>query len=137
MNLYPTLPMQAAQPQPGSSLSFYAMMIGIMLIWWFLYFRPRDQREKSHEEALKAAKKGDLVVTSGGLHGKVVAVADDLFSIEVGTVKGGGAVRVQVSKNRIESVMSPEQALAAKNKDADDSKGEKSGKDQGAKKGGS
>lgn len=102
MNFYPTLPLQAASAQ-GGSIPFFMPMILIGLIFYFLVIRPQNKKQGAHDAALKTAGKGDLVVTRGGLHGKVVAVDDDTFVIEVGTVKGS-ALKLTVDQKSIEKL---------------------------------
>jgi preprotein translocase YajC subunit len=102
MNFYPVLAMQAA-PAQGGSISFFVPMILIGLIFYFLVIRPQNKTQRDHEGALSTAGKGDLVVTRGGLHGKVVSVDSDTFQVEIGTVKGS-ALKVTVEKKSIEKL---------------------------------
>ncbi len=107
MNLFPSVPLQAASPQGGSGMSFYLMLAVLGLIWFFLVIRPQQQRQKKHESSLGAAEKGDHVVTSGGLHGKIAGVGDSDFMVEIASLKGGGSVRVKIDKKHIERVTKP------------------------------
>jgi preprotein translocase subunit YajC len=102
MNFYPMLPLQAASAQ-GGSIPFFLPMILIGLIFYFLVIRPQNKKQGDHESALKTAGKGDLVVTRGGLHGKVSSVVDDTFIIEVGTVKGS-PLKVTVDQKSVEKL---------------------------------
>jgi len=81
----------------GPDYSFFVMMGAIFLIFYFLVIRPQSQRQKQHEEALKKAAKGDQVVTSGGLHGRILAVSDDVLTVEI--AKG---VKVRVERARVD-----------------------------------
>jgi preprotein translocase subunit YajC len=75
-------------PADGSSagLTMLLLQIGaIGLVFFFLILRPQQQARKKHAELLKAIKKGDEVVTVGGLIGKVKEVKEDRISIESGT----------------------------------------------------
>ena len=114
MNFIPGWPLQAAEPQPGIDMSFYLMLAGVGLVWFFLVIRPQNQRQKDHEASLKSAEKGDQVITSGGIRGKIVSVGDDDFSVEIASLKGGGSVKVQIVKSRIESVSKPGDVAKAK-----------------------
>ena len=102
MNVYPILPLQAAAAQ-GGGIPFFMPMILIGLIFYFLVIRPQNKKQSDHSSAIKTAGKGDLVVTRGGLNGKVVSVDDDTFVIEVGTVKGS-ALKVTVDQRSIEKL---------------------------------
>ncbi len=53
------------------------MMVIIVLIMYFLVLRPQQKRAKEHQEMVKNLRRGDTVVTSGGLVGKVTKVVDD------------------------------------------------------------
>ena len=58
-------------------------IIGMVLIFWFLIIRPQMKRQKEHQERVSGLKKGDQVVTQGGLVGKVVKVDDTYAEIEL------------------------------------------------------
>jgi preprotein translocase subunit YajC len=77
----------AQAPTGGSSLSpiilEFAIIIGII---YFLMIRPQQRQRKQHETALRALKRGDEVVTSGGIVGEVVHIRE--------TAKDGGANRL-------------------------------------------
>ena len=89
----------AADPSPFSML---IPMLAIFLIFWLLLIRPQQRRQKEQERMLKSIERGDDVVTTGGLHGRVVGVSDDTLTLEIAAVKGE-KVRVKVSRARIES----------------------------------
>jgi preprotein translocase subunit YajC len=96
------IPLQAAPP--GSDLSMFIPMIAIFLIMYFLLIRPQQRRQKEHERVLAGIEKGDRVVTSGGLHGVVTGLSDDVLTVEIAAVKGE-RVRVKVSRARIDQVV--------------------------------
>ena len=58
----------------GGIGSFLPMFAIIMLIFYFLIMRPEQRKKKAHQETLKNVKKGDKIVTIGGIHGVVVGV---------------------------------------------------------------
>jgi len=95
----------ALQAAPGAEPSPFSMlvpMLAIFLIFWLLLIRPQQRKQKEQEQMLKSIEKGDDVVTTGGLHGKVVGLTDDTLTLEIAAVKGE-KVRVKVSRSRIES----------------------------------
>ena len=92
------------QTGAGQDYSFFMMMGAIFLIFYFLLIRPQQRRQKEHEEKLKGIVKGDSVVTSGGLHGKVVGVADEVLTVEIAALKSGDRVRVKVQRGRVDAV---------------------------------
>ena len=92
---------QAAGSAPSSGLGLiqfvpFILIIGIM---WFLIIRPQQQKLKQHQALIGAVKKGDTVVTGGGLIGKVVKVMDDEAEIEIAP-----NVRVRVVKSTLTDV---------------------------------
>lgn len=56
----------------------------ILVVFYFLLIRPQQQRLKAHQAMILGVKKGDVIVTTGGLIGKVRAVADDELRVELG-----------------------------------------------------
>ena len=61
----------------------FLMLAGFVVIFYLLIWRPQAKRAKEHKSLLGSLQKGDEVVTSGGIAGKVVKVADDFVVIEV------------------------------------------------------
>ena len=74
----------------------------IFVIMWFLIIRPQQRRAKSHQELIKNVRRGDTVVTSGGLIAKVSKVVDDA-ELEVEIADG---VRVRIVRGMIQDVRS-------------------------------
>jgi preprotein translocase subunit YajC len=62
-------------------------IIFVMVIFYFLLIRPQQKRAKQHKEMLAAIRRGDKIVTSGGLTGSVVKVLDDSDTVEVQIAK--------------------------------------------------
>jgi preprotein translocase subunit YajC len=61
----------------GPMSSFLVPMVLMLVIFYFLMFRPQQKRQKQHQEMIKNVRKGDTVITNGGLVGKVTKVIDD------------------------------------------------------------
>ena len=68
---------------------------------YFLLIRPQQKRMKAHKEMISAVRKGDVVVTSGGIIGKVVKVQDDADEATVEIAKG---VEIKVVKSTLADV---------------------------------
>jgi preprotein translocase subunit YajC len=68
---------------PGGDTSFLLMMLAVMGIFYFLLIRPQSQRAKEHREMVNRVRRGDIVVTSGGMIGKVLRVPDNSDEVEV------------------------------------------------------
>jgi len=68
------------------------ILIGLMVMMYFLLIRPQQKRAKDHKNLLKALKKGDEVVTNGGVIGKVNSVDESFAALEIAE---GVVVKVQ------------------------------------------
>lgn len=77
-------------------------IVGMIAIFWFLIIRPQMKRQKEHQAKIADIKKGDQVVTAGGIVGKVVRVDDQYADIEIAQ-----GVRVKAVKSTIGDVVSP------------------------------
>ena len=84
----------------GEGMSFLVPMVLVFVIMYFLILRPQQKRVKQHAEMVKNVRKGDSVVTSGGLVGKVTKVVDD-DQIEIELAEG---VRVRQMRQMVTDV---------------------------------
>lgn len=66
----------------GSMAIFLVQMVAIVGIFYFLLIRPQRQQQKRHQERLGQLKKGDEVVTAGGIVGEVVHIKDDRITLK-------------------------------------------------------
>lgn len=98
------LVMQAAPAGPvGGPGGFFIQImpfILIMVIFYFLLIRPQNKRMKEHRAMLDAVKRGDTVVTNGGLIGKVLKVNDDDLLVDLGEGQKVKVVRTMLSDVR-------------------------------------
>ncbi|WP_086999413.1 preprotein translocase subunit YajC [Rhizobium sullae] len=92
-------PDAAASPF-GSGFEMIILFVPLMVVWYFLLIRPQRAQAKKRAEALSAIRRGDQVVTAGGLVGKVTKVVDDK-ELEVEIAEG---VRVRVVRSGIADV---------------------------------
>ena len=76
-------------------------IILVMIIFYFLLIRPQQKRAKQHEAMLAELKRGDKIITNGGLTGTIVKVVDDSETIEVEIAKD---VKVNVVRTMIADV---------------------------------
>jgi preprotein translocase subunit YajC len=87
MHGFPLFSLMAPAPDGGSSglmiLLFQVAAIGA--VFYFLIIRPQGQARKKHQELLAGLKKGDEVVTAGGIIGKVRDIKDNRVTVESGT----------------------------------------------------
>ena len=77
-------------------------IIGMVLIFWFLLFRPQMKRAKEHQVKVGALKKNDQVVTAGGIVGKVTKVDETYAEVEIAQ-----GTRIKVVKSTIGDILQP------------------------------
>lgn len=89
----------AAKPATVDYSGF--LLIGIMFVaMYFFMIRPQQKKAKEHNHMVDALKKGDEIVTQGGLLGKIVKVGDTFISIELGANNV-----VQIQRNAVSALM--------------------------------
>ena len=66
-----------------SAITSLVPLVIMFAIFYFLLIRPQQKKAKEHKALLEALKKGDQVITAGGMHGKISAVEDNVVTIEV------------------------------------------------------
>jgi preprotein translocase subunit YajC len=98
----------------GALLMQIAPLVLIFIVFYFLLIRPQQQARKRHMEMIAALKKNDVVVTSGGLIGKVKSVADDEVRVELAP-----NVEVRVVRGTIGEVRSKTDPAPANDSKAD------------------
>ena len=98
---------QAAGGAAGAFGSFIPLIL-ILVIMYFLIIRPQQKKVKEHRAMVEALRRGDQVVTQGGLIGKVVKVKDD-NEIEVELAQG---VQVRVVRSTVAQVLSKTEPAA-------------------------
>ena len=107
MSDQPILMLAQAAPA-GEAGGTAQILVGIMpwllifIIFYVLMIRPQQRRVKQHQATLAAIKKGDQVITGGGIRGKVTKVTDDEAEVEI-----ANNVRIRVIKSTISAVLDP------------------------------
>ncbi len=74
---------QAASGGDSGWMSQLLLFGGIILIFYFFMIRPQQKKQKDQKKFVEEIKKGDNVITIGGVHGKVFNVSDDLVVVDV------------------------------------------------------
>jgi preprotein translocase subunit YajC len=100
----PAFAQAAGAGAPGGSAAFLVQMAPLLLIFvifYFLLIRPQQKKMKEHRALIDAVKKGDAVVTAGGVIGKVTKVEDNEVEVEVSP-----NVRIKVVKSTLSDVRS-------------------------------
>ena len=88
----------------------FVPFILIFVIMWFLIIRPQQRRVRAHQEMIKNVRRGDMVVTSGGIIGKVTKVLEDSADVEVEIADN---VKVKVARAMIAEVRSKSEPVKA------------------------
>jgi len=102
----PPIQMSMIQPAPAGQNGTVGLLMGIapwlliFVIFYFLMIRPQQRRVKEHQAAINAVKKGDEVITGGGIRGKVTKVSDDEAEVEIAQ-----GVKIRVVKSTISHVL--------------------------------
>ena len=95
---------EAAQPQ-GGGWTMWVMLILIIVVMWFFMIRPQRKQQKELQKFRDSLKKGDKVVTIGGIYGTVVELKDKSVLIEVDK-----DVKIRVDRNALQGDFSESEA---------------------------
>ena len=92
-----------AQPGGGGAglVGTLLPLVAMMGIIWFLMIRPQQKEQQRHREMIRNLKKGDEVVTVGGIYGRVMSLTDDKVSLKI-----ADNVKVDVERGKIARVAS-------------------------------
>ena len=85
----------AADGQQNPIVGFLPL-IAMFAIFYFLLIRPQQKKAKQHKEMLSALKRGDYVLTAGGLYGRIIEAKDDLLTIELAE-----NLKIKVNRNYV------------------------------------
>ena len=80
----------------AGGFSAFIPLILMFVIFYFLLIRPQQKKTKEHREMVANLKKGDRIVTSGGLHGRITGVSDQTLTVEI-----ADKVRVKVNRANV------------------------------------
>lgn len=108
MSISAVLGQCAQQPEGGGSggagglIGLWPILL-IFVIFYFLLIRPQQKKQKQHQKMVEAIKKGDRVVTSGGMYGTVVGVKENVVVLKIAE-----NVKVEFTKSAISHVIASE-----------------------------
>jgi preprotein translocase subunit YajC len=91
--------LQAASGGLGNFTSFLPLLL-IIVVFYFFMIRPQVKKQKDQKKYVEELKKGDRVITTAGIHGKIADVADTTFLVET---EGGHKIRFEKSSISLES----------------------------------
>jgi len=83
-------------PEGGGGFAAFIPIILMFVIFYFLLIRPQQKKAKEHQNMVNNLRKGDRVITSGGIYGEITAIDDNTVTVEI-----ADKVRVKVSRPSI------------------------------------
>ena len=112
------LALGASGGEGGGSLQPLILMGAMFAIFYFLLIRPQQKKNKEHRQMLSNLRKGDRVVTSGGIHGRITGMDENTLTVEIAE-----KVRVKVTRGNVAGLLgSGSQAQAPKKEKKDKDK---------------
>ncbi len=88
----------------GGGFSAFVPLILMFAIFYFLLIRPQQKKTKQHREMLNSLKKGDKIITGGGIHGRITGLTDTTLTVEI-----ADKVRVKVNRGNVMALTQPAQ----------------------------
>lgn len=104
-----TILLQAGGSGGAGGIMGFLPMILIIVVFYFFMIRPQMKKAKDHKKYIEALKENDRVVTSAGIHGRIVEVSETTFLVDV-----GGGVKIRFDKSAIALDASKAQNAAPK-----------------------
>lgn len=87
----------AQSPDPLASL---ILPIGLVILFYFFLIRPQSKRQKEHKKMISELQKGEEVITTGGILGRITKINDDFVTLEIAK-----DVALHIQKNAVQAVM--------------------------------
>ena len=98
---------QTAPAAPGgteSMLTTYGFMALVFVVLYFVMIRPQTKRQKEHKTMVEALGKGDEVLTSGGMIGKITELTDQYRTLQVASV-AGKPVEISMQRGAVQTLL--------------------------------
>lgn len=89
-------PPGGAGGQGANPISAFMPLILIFIIFYFLLIRPQHKKQKEHQKMLSELQKGDKIITTGGIHGLIVNIKENILSIKI-----ADNVRIDISRGNV------------------------------------
>lgn len=80
----------------GSPIGAFMPLILIFIIFYFLLIRPQQKKQKEHQKLLSELQKGDKIITTGGIHGVIVNIKENVLSVKIAE-----NVRIDISRGNV------------------------------------
>ena len=91
-----------AAGEGAGGFSAFVPLILMFVVFYFLLIRPQQKKTKEHRELITNLKKGDRIITSGGLHGRITAVGETTMTVEIAE-----RVRVKIARGNVANLAQP------------------------------
>ncbi len=108
MNLVNIL-LAAQSGEGGSGFATFIPLLLIIVVFYLFFIRPQLKKQKETRKFREALKKGDKIITIGGIHGKIIEVQEKTFTIEVAP-----EIKLRIEKSAVAMDGAQEQELAEK-----------------------
>ena len=115
MNELLTILLQQEAQEGGSAWSGMIMIVAMIVIFYFFMIRPQSKKQKELKKAREAMKKGDRVVTAGGIHGRIKELKDTIVMMEIAP-----NITIKIDKQSVfaDPTVEVKEAEKSNNKDA-------------------
>ena len=87
---------QSADSASGGAFFQFIPLILILGVFWFLIIRPQQKKQKEHQRMVDSLRKGDKIVTNGGIFGTIVKVGDDRLTLEISS-----KIQIQLERHQV------------------------------------
>lgn len=94
--LLQTQPARSGASQGGNMTMSFIMLLAVFVVFYFFFIRPQMKKQKEATNFRNALKKGDKVVSNGGIYGRIIEVKDNYVMLDV-----GGDVKLKVDKSAL------------------------------------
>ncbi len=94
--------------QGAAGFSGFIPLILMFVIFYFLLIRPQQKKNKEHREMINSLKKGDRIITTGGLYGRITGITDNVLTVEIAE-----KVRVKINRGNVAALAQAASGSAA------------------------
>jgi len=101
-----------AAGEGGGGFSAFIPLILMFVIFYFLLIRPQQKKSKALREMVSNLKKGDRIITSGGIHGRITGLSDTTLTVEISE-----KVRIKVNRGNVSAMSQPAPQTSSKKSD--------------------
>ena len=92
----------ATSAQSADPLASLILPIGLVILFYFFLIRPQSKRQKEHKKMVNDLQKGEEILTSGGILGKITSINDDFITLEISKEN---SVSLTIQKSAVQTIM--------------------------------